>query len=154
MSWDSRIRETWARTRLRVWAEPCYVASLPLESLAAAGAWVGGCGRGFAALVVERDEVSVTLPESAWLGSPLRARALAAAGPFRALTFDLDLDLELVGFLAPAAERLAEAGVSILPQCAYLKDHLLVKEEKLEDAVRAIEALIREMGDAEDDRSR
>jgi hypothetical protein len=100
---------------------------------------------GFAALVVERDEVSVTLPESAWLGSPLRGLALAVAGPYRALTFDIDLDLELVGFLAPAAERLAAAGVSIVPQCGYLKDHLLVREERLPDAVRVIEGLIREM---------
>jgi len=143
---NDRIRELWARTRLRVWPEPCYLASLPVASLAAAGEWLGGCERGFAALVVERDEVSVTVPESAWLGSPLRGRALAEAGPLRALTFDLDLDLELVGFLAPVAERLAAAGVSIIPQCAYLKDHLLVREEQLEDAVRAIEELIRETG--------
>lgn len=141
-----RIRELWARTRLRVWPEPCYLASLPLSDLARAGEWLGGCRQGFAALVVERDEVSVTLPESAWLGSPLRGRALAEAGPLRALTFDLDLDLELVGFLAPAAERLAAAGVSIIPQCAYLKDHLLVRDEQLADAVRAIEELIRDAG--------
>lgn len=141
---NDRIRELWARTRLRVWPEPCYLASLPVTALAAAGEWLGGCGRGFAALVVERDEVSVTLPESAWLGSPLRGRALGEAGPLRALTLDLDLDLELVGFLAPAADRLAAAGVSIIPQCAFLKDHLLVREEQLEEAVRAIEDLIRE----------
>jgi len=143
---NDRIRELWARTRVRVWQEPCYLASLPLSALPAAGEWLGGCRAGFAALVVERDEVSITLPESAWLGSPLRGRALAEAGPLRALTFDLDLDLELVGYLAPAAERLAAAGVSIVPQCAYLKDHLLVREERLGEAVRAIEELIREAG--------
>lgn len=146
---NDRVRDLWARTRLRVWPEPCYLASLPVESLAAAGEWLSGCGWGFAALVLERDEVALTLPESAWLGSPLRGRALAEAGPLRALSFDLDLDLELVGFLLPAVERLAAAGVAIIPQCGYLKDHLLVREEKLADAVRAIEELIREMGGAE-----
>ena len=58
------------------------------------------------------------------------------------ITFDLDLDLAVTGYLAPAAEALAAAGVPIVPQCAFLKDHLLVPAERLETAVKALERVI------------
>ena len=60
------------------------------------------------------------------------------------LTFDVTLPLDLVGFLAPAALRLAEAGVSIVPQCGFRTDHLLVRAGDLETARRVLEAFVRE----------
>jgi hypothetical protein len=58
------------------------------------------------------------------------------------ITFNLDLDLGVTGYLAPAADALARAGVPIVPQCAFLKDHLLVPAEQLETAVATLERLI------------
>lgn len=45
---------------------------------------------------------------------------------------------------APAVERLAAAGIPIVPQCAFLKDHLLVHERDLVAAVAVFESLIAE----------
>ena len=142
---DPPARAVWARTRLHVWPERYFLASLPPSALADA-ALVIGSASGFVALVAERDEVSVTLTEEAWKASALRARASAEAGPYRAITFDVNIDLAVVGYLAPAAARLAGARVSIVPQCAFLKDHLLVREADLETAVRVLEAFIAECG--------
>lgn len=138
---DPAAREVWARTRLHVWPEPCVLASLPLSALAEAARLVGRVS-GFAALVVERDEVSITSSEEAWRASGLPARARAEAGPYRAITLDVNIDLAVVGYLAPAAARLAAAGVSIVPQCAFLKDHLLVREADLQTAMDVLEDLI------------
>ena len=99
-------------------------------------------GDGFSCLVLERDEVSLTVAVELWAASPLRPSARQDAGPFRVITFDLDLDLAVTGYLAPAAEALAAAGVPIVPQCAFLKDHLLVPAEHLETAVRALAQVI------------
>ncbi len=138
-------RDCWARTRVRVWPERYRLASLDpaLQPSAAALLARGGAGA-FAALVQERDEVSLTVEEERWARTRLRKRVRDEAGPYRVITFDIDVDLTVVGYLAPAAERLARAGVSIVPQCAYLKDHLLVREEDLAVAVREIDALIAE----------
>jgi hypothetical protein len=141
---EERARDAWSRTVLRVWPEAYILASLPV-SLAKEAAQLladGVAGGAFGALVIERDEASVTIPEEAWLGSPLRSRARSEGGPYRAITFDVDLALDLVGFLAPAAVLLAEARVSIVPQCACLKDHLLVREGDLATATRVLEELI------------
>ena len=136
-------QSVWARTRLHVWPERYTLVSLPVAVVSEAAALVGRA-RGFAALVLERDEVSATVEAEGWRASPLRARAVAEAGPYRAITLDVDIDLGVVGYLAPAAARLAEAGVSIVPQCAYRKDHLLVREGDLGSAVRVLEAFIEE----------
>ena len=140
---DEAARAVWARTRLHVWPERYVLASLPLRALAEVAATLSHA-EGFVALVAERDEVSLTLDEEAWRTSPVRAQASAEAGPYRAITFDVNIDLAVVGYLAPAALRLARARVSIVPQCAFLKDHVLVREADLETAVRVLEAFIQE----------
>ena len=139
---DDRARAVWTRTRLLVWPQRYVLASLPSALLREAATFVGLTHDRFAALVMERDEVSLTVSEEQWRASPLRARALAEAGPMRAITFDVNIDLGVCGYLAPAAARLAEAGVSIVPQCAFLKDHLLVSDKDLPVALRVLEAFI------------
>ena len=138
-----QARAVWARTTLHICPEEYVLASLPVADLGE-GALLVGRASGFAALLLERDEVSVTVTEDLWRESPLRARALAEAGPYRAITLDVNIDLGVTGYMAPAAARLAEAGVSIVPQCAYSKDHLLVREADLETARAVLETLIAE----------
>lgn len=134
-------RRAWARARLHVWPERYVLATFAVGRLSEAAALVGSSRGGFVALVVERDEVSLTLSEEAWRStSPSDVRV---AGPYRVLTIDVDLGLDLCGFLAPLATRLAEAGVPIVPQCAFRKDHVLVREEDLDRAVRVLEDWIR-----------
>jgi hypothetical protein len=139
---NGRARELWARTRLHVWPDRYVLVSLPVELGVKAAASAARARPAFAAAVLERDEVSLTVPEQTWRSDPLRERARAERGPFRVLTFDLDLDLDVSGYLAPAAVALAEAAVPIVPQCAYLKDHLLVPAEQLDTALAALDALI------------
>lgn len=139
------VRALWARTRLHVWPAPMQLVSLPGALLGEAAALLAHAGP-FAALVAERDEVSLTLAMETWRASGLASRARAQAGPLRAITLDLDLDLGVCGFLAPAARRLAWAGVSIVPQCAFLKDHLLVAEADLERSLATLHAFIRACG--------
>lgn len=120
---DARIRALWARTRLHVWPE-----RYALESLRRDAAPPSPPPAGFFAVVAERDEISVTRPDE--------------RGPYRVITFDLDLDPDVHGYFAPAAARLAAERIPIVPQCAFRKDHVLVRAEDVDRAVKALEALI------------
>jgi hypothetical protein len=79
-------------------------------------------------------ELSVVCPEG---GVPEGSRAetgwalLALAGPF---------PFEMVGVLASVLEPLAAAGVSIFALSTFDTDYVLVKREKLADAVAALAA--------------
>jgi len=141
-------RSLWAATRVRVWPERYWLVSLPTDAVPHVAEWFAGIAGSFGGIIADRDELSLTLPENMWLGSPLRARARSAAGPFRAITFDIELPFDVAGYLAPAAERLAAAGVSIVAQCGYSRDHVLVREEQLEPALSTLRALVEEAGGA------
>ena len=136
------IRILWARTTLRVTAGKYRLISLPTKMLAEAACLVAKRDGRFAALIVEPDEVSLTIHDSAWQTSSLRQHATSQSGPFRAITFNLDLNPAIIGYFAPAAHRLAEAGISIVPQCAFLKDHLLIQEADLIKAKEVLKKLI------------
>jgi hypothetical protein len=68
---------------------------------------------------------------------PLLAGAKIERG-FRLLTFDLEMDLEVVGFIAEVSRILAAAGVPIFPISAFSRDHVLVKQNDLATALRAL----------------
>ena len=137
----SRAREAWARTRILVWPQRYVLVSLPVSRAIEVATLFGDLEEGFSAVVVEREELSLTLPEERWQSSGLEPLGASSAGPYRVVTLDNQLDLDLCGFLAPAAVRLAEAGVPVVPQCSYRTDHLLVREEDLPAALAVLEQL-------------
>ncbi len=140
---NERALRVWAATRVLAWPDPQVLVSLPRERAAEAAGLVGAAA-GFSALVLERDEASLTLAREAWEATAPRFPEARVAGPFAALTLDVDIDLDVCGYLAPAAERLAAAGIPIVPQCAFRKDHLLVPLGQAALARQVLEQLVAE----------
>jgi hypothetical protein len=141
---NERARKLWARTRIRLWPERYWLVSLDTELAGEAGRLLAADPKPFAALICERDEVSLTVEEGLWKRSSLRHRARNDSGAWRVITFDLALDLDVSGYIAPAVARLAEAAVAVVPQCAFEKDHLLVPAEGAATALRALRSLVRD----------
>ncbi len=64
---------------------------------------------------------------------------------FRLLTFDTVMDFTVVGFLAAVASILAEAGVSIVALSSFSRDHILVKQDDLARALKALGPHVHEL---------
>lgn len=62
-------------------------------------------------------------------------------GGWKILTFDVKLPFELTGFLAVVATALAEEQISIFALSAYSTDHILVKEDHLQNAIEVLTKL-------------
>ncbi len=60
---------------------------------------------------------------------------------WRIITFEMNLPFELVGFIAAVSQGLAQKGISIFSISAFSTDHILVKEERLDDAIKTLEEL-------------
>ncbi|MDQ2741542.1 MAG: hypothetical protein M3Z66_04490 [Chloroflexota bacterium] len=147
---NTSAQSSWAATTIHLWPELYTLTSLDVRLLPDAAQLMTERGGTFASLIIERDEVSLAVAEQIWRTSSLRRRARAEDGPFRVITLDIDIDLNVCGYLAPAAVRLGEAGVAIVPCGAYLKDHLLVHERDLATAVRVLEEFIAESKEKDD----
>ena len=146
---NATIRSLWARTRILLWPESYILVSLPHESLIDVLSVVSSAAGYFSAVVVERDEVSLTVEDELWKSRAGTILHHETDGPYRAITLQLNVDLGVSGYLSPAAERLADAGISIVPQCAFLKDHVLIRATDADRAVEIMENLARECAAAE-----
>lgn len=134
-------RKAWAGTKVVVSAAPYVLADLdPAEF----DAFEVPKGPGFSAIIREPGTLSVILEESAWTSKERRARAVH--GPLRLVSLEAELPPDLAGYLAPAAARLAEAGIPIVPVCGANRDHLLVRERDVARAAAILEDLVRECG--------
>lgn len=89
-------------------------------------------------LLKDLHEVTLLLDEEDWRTMRHAARDARVERDFRLLTLDLVLDWKVVGFLAHLTRILAEAGVSCGALSAFSRDHLLIKQEDLPQALRAL----------------
>ncbi len=96
--------------------------------------------RGSAPYMLLRDahEVTLLLDETDWRAMRHAAREARVEGGFRLVTFNLELDWNVVGYLARVTQILAEAGISVGALSAFSRDHLLIKQEELGKALRAL----------------
>ena len=98
----------------------------------------------FSSLTFDVSEVSLVVKAEDWAVLRERFEEYREEGPFRFITFDIVLDLSIVGFMAAVSRRLADEGVSIYALSTYLRDHILVKESDCGKAVEALRSLIEE----------
>ena len=96
--------------------------------------------RGSAPFMLLRDQYEVTLllDEEDWRTMRHAARDARVEGGFRLLTLNLELEWNVVGYLARVTEIFAAAGISCGALSAFSRDHLLVKQDDLAAALRAL----------------
>lgn len=113
---------------------------LPAAAITPAAGLLASISVPFSALVADKDEVTLVLPQAGWEEFQHRLPDRQEGGLYRLITFDLPLAPDLVGFMALVSRVLADAGVSILPIAAFERDHLLVPVAQFRAAWDALEA--------------
>ena len=101
----------------------------------------------FSSITVDTEEVSLILGEEDWVAIRDNFGEYLVEGPYSAITFDIVLDLSLVGFLSVVSAVLADEGVSIYAVSTYLRDHILVKSEEADKTMRVLGELIQRCRD-------
>ena len=89
------------------------------------------------ALIQDKREITAII-ESSKLEPSI---VIEAEDGWRVLTFDAVLPFNLVGFLARISSALAEENISILAISSFSTDHILVKAEILDKALKKLKAL-------------
>ena len=93
-----------------------------------------------APFMIFRDkwEVTLLLDEIDFGTVRYQIRDAKTAGNYRLLTFDVELDFSVVGFLAEIARILAEAEISIVALSAFSRDHVLIKQGDLAKVLKVL----------------
>ena len=96
-------------------------------------------------LLRDAHEVTLLLEEEDWRAMRHAACDARAEGSFRLVTLDIELQWNVVGYLARVTEILAAAGLSVGALSAFSRDHLLVKQDDLAAALRALGPHVEEL---------
>ncbi|MBA3870019.1 MAG: ACT domain-containing protein [Anaerolineae bacterium] len=118
------------------------IIKLPARAITVAAGIIAEIGEAFCALIVDKDEVSLIVPVEAIedFGSRLKDHT-ASLSAYRLITFDLELDFNIYGFMAEVSKALAEAEVPILPLAAFSRDHILVPSNQFDIALQVLQKL-------------
>ena len=93
----------------------------------------------------DRWEVTLLLDETDFETMRVGLREARVERGFRLLSFDIELDFSVVGFLAFVSQKLAEAGISIIALSAFSRDHLLIKQADLANSLKVLGEFVEEL---------
>lgn len=141
------ITELLSRTRVEVAPETYFLVSLRHDDWTRVLENPELSPRGESPYMLLRDkhEVTLLLDETDWRTMRHAARDARVESGFRLVTFDIELDWNVVGYLARVTEILAGAGISVGALSAFSRDHLLIKQDDLGTALRVLGTHVAEL---------
>lgn len=86
-------------------------------------------------------EVTLLLDETDFETMRVGLREAKIERGFRLLSFDIEMDFSVVGFLAFISNKLAEADISIVALSSFSRDHFLLKQQDLAKALKVLRKL-------------
>lgn len=103
--------------------------------------------RGTATFMILRDvhEVTLLLDEVDYGTIRHAIRDAKTEGAFRLVTFNIELDWNVIGYFSLISKILAEAGIAIGAISAFSRDHLLIKQEDLAKALKVLGNYVEEL---------
>ena len=110
-----------ASTKLRLHPKDYMIVSLPLREKEKALEYFKPL-EPFSSITVAVEEVSLILGKEDWEALKCKFSDYLVEGPYSTITFDIVLDLNLVGYLSVVSDVLADAGVSIYAISTYLRE--------------------------------
>ncbi len=118
------------------------ILRLPPNAITLGAGIVAEANLPFSALIADKDELTLMLPDAACQAFSRRLRfAQISEQSYRLITFDAELEPTLVGFIAQVSAALAAARIPILSFAAYSRDHVFVPAEDFKRAMDALRAL-------------
>lgn len=96
-------------------------------------------------IFMDPHEVTLVLDEADLGNMRPGLREAKIENGYRMLTFDIVLDLSVVGFMAEVSRILADAGVAILALSSYSRDSLLIRQADLARALKALGPFVDEV---------
>lgn len=115
---------------------------LPPQAITVAAGVLAEISEPFSALIVDKDEVTLVICVDDFEQYAKRlSENVVSVETYRLITFDVELEPTLIGFMARISHALADSGVTIMPFAAYSRDHLLIPATSFDEAMRVLENL-------------
>lgn len=127
-----------SKTELVVHPGPYAVGAWSKAQVSAVYAGILRGNEALAVVVLDDMEATAMLREKTLIELPPPRKVEKG---YAVVTLDAVMEWDVVGVLAAVSGALAEAGVSMGAATAFSRDHLLVKADRLDDALAALRSL-------------
>jgi len=141
MELNENLKKLLSKTKLLLHPDDYFIVSIDANDESKARLILNSLNP-FSSITFDKSEISLVIKSKEWNNLKKRFSRYKEEGPYSLITFDIVLDLSIVGFLSVISERLAENGISIFAISTYLKDHILVKSEDVSKALRILKHMI------------
>ena len=116
--------------------------SLPINAIVVAAGIIAEIGEPFSAMLVDKDEVTMMIMDDDFQDFQKRLIGHHASETlYRLITFDVELEPDLIGFMAAISRALADHSISIMPFAAFSRDHIFVPEADYENVISILQRL-------------
>jgi hypothetical protein len=133
------VQQALAAAKLYSDGELYKIIWLPPNGIIVAAGILAEIATPFSALIVDKDEVTLVLAKADLDDYARRLPGHRTSDDdYRLITFDVELEPTLTGFMAHISKALAEAKVVIMPFAAFNRDHLLVPAAQFEQAMTVL----------------
>ncbi|MGH1542268.1 MAG: hypothetical protein ACRBHB_17710 [Arenicella sp.] len=138
---SDNIRELWKDTDPMVWEGNYWLASFALQEhdLVAEIISEALIDDSYHSVIRDQHEIALILHETIWDKYRVQKSHQNEFGPLKGITFNVVVDIEVSGYLAPMVEKMAEHNISIVPQCALIYDHVFIDTEDTSAVLSIIE---------------
>jgi len=139
---NPKLKSLFANTKLSVLPQEFFIISIPRGNLDLVKENIKDFNNEFFSVINEKDEITLILSKQNWKNISNDFKEIKIVKNYKIITFDIKLDLDIVGYFAQVSKLLAENGISILAISTYLKDHILVKNKDLNKTINILNNLI------------
>jgi len=135
---SARLRKLFAKTKLVILPEDYLLIHLPLDSRQIPAEWYRPATTHFAVFIREPRGITLAITRRKWLRMRNLFKKYEVSGPMKVVTFDIEIPLDVHGYIAPITKTLADGGISVVLVSTYVCDHILVRKEDLPRSIRLL----------------
>jgi len=134
-----KIKQLLRKTKLKLSKEKYSIVSIPLKQFNRLD--LKKFQKKLFSLIYEKDEITLIINQDNWKSIKNNFKNYKLEKNYRILTLDVNLNWNVVGYLAAVSKALADNKISIGVISTYLKDHLLIKDKDVKRAVNVLSRL-------------
>lgn len=136
------MAEMIGKSRVIVLPEEFLLVTIPSEKIDEVKDALKDLDDTFHSVTFAKSEISVVIPVKAWLPLSGQFPEAKIAEGYKLITFENELEWNIVGFLSAITAALAENNISIGVLSTYPRDYIFVKKRDLYPAQQALNDLI------------
>ena len=137
-AYSENLRKIFRRTKLVVLPEDYLMIRLPVDAKPIPGEWYRPLTTRYAVFVREPKDITLIIPRRKWLRMQAMFAKSQVSEPMKVVIFDIELGINVYGFIAAMSKVLADARISIMPVSSFHRDHILVRKADLPRTVRLL----------------